>query len=176
MEKQSTEILAIPPLAWAAGIAILLFSLTGIAVLMGWIPNSIAVAGAAFEARSAPLRLPATSETRVAPDAPVRQAEAAPRRPAVSARPVPQRESIRATARCEDCGVIESIRVISAMNEGAGEATFPDGTYGTRISARQPKAYAVTVRLEDGTSRVFSETDASGWHAGDKVRIVNGAL
>jgi len=174
MEKQTTASLTIPPLAWAAGIAILLFSLTGIAILMGWIPASIEGTGTALEARSTPLRLPAPAETREPPAAPVRQAEAAPRRPAAPLRSAVPFAPVPPGARCEECGVIESIREIGATNDGAN--AYADGSYGTSKPARQAKAYAVTVRLEDGTSRVFSGTAPSDWHAGDRVRIVNGAI
>jgi outer membrane lipoprotein SlyB len=38
------------------------------------------------------------------------------------------------------------------------------------------KNYEITVRFEDGSSRVFSEPEATAWRAGDKVKVVNGVI
>ena len=38
------------------------------------------------------------------------------------------------------------------------------------------KSYEVTVRLNDGTSRVISEAGVPVWHTGDNVKIINGAI
>jgi len=35
------------------------------------------------------------------------------------------------------------------------------------------KSYAITVRFEDGTTRVFTEANAPAWRQGDKVRVIN---
>ena len=38
------------------------------------------------------------------------------------------------------------------------------------------KSYDVTVRMEDGSSRVLHETNPPAWRAGDRVKIVDGAI
>ena len=38
------------------------------------------------------------------------------------------------------------------------------------------KSYEVTVRLNDGSSRVISQASLPNWHTGDKVKIVNGVI
>lgn len=41
---------------------------------------------------------------------------------------------------------------------------------------KSTKSYAITVRLDNGSSRVVNEADEPRWHSGDKVRIVNGLI
>jgi outer membrane lipoprotein SlyB len=41
---------------------------------------------------------------------------------------------------------------------------------------KSTKSYEITVRFDDGTSRVITEANESTWRAGDKVKLVNGAL
>jgi outer membrane lipoprotein SlyB len=52
------------------------------------------------------------------------------------------------------------------------------GFAGNEVEKRvkSTKSYSITIRFEDGTSRVISEATAPAWHTGDKVRIVNGAI
>jgi outer membrane lipoprotein SlyB len=38
------------------------------------------------------------------------------------------------------------------------------------------KSYSITVRLNDGSSRVIHAATLPAWHTGDKVKIVNGAI
>jgi len=38
------------------------------------------------------------------------------------------------------------------------------------------KSYEVTVRLNDGSSRVISEASLPAWHIGDRVKVINGAI
>ena len=41
---------------------------------------------------------------------------------------------------------------------------------------KSTKSYAITVRFDDGTSRVINEANAPSWRAGDKVKVVNGVI
>jgi outer membrane lipoprotein SlyB len=52
------------------------------------------------------------------------------------------------------------------------------GFAGNEVEKRvkSTKSYAITIRMDDGTSRVINEAAAPTWHTGDKVRIVNGAI
>ena len=78
------------PLAWAAGIAVIVFCTAGIAAIMGWIPNSSSQTG--------------STEAAVAPE----KATAAVAAPAAK----PHKAYVRsentepAQSRCYDCGVI----------------------------------------------------------------------
>ena len=197
---------SIHPIAWAAGIAVIVFSAVGIGALMGWIPNSISGSGSrpAIEAQApvpvAPVVSP-SSVRHVAPPASVPPAPRAAETPRHA--PVP---SPVAAVRCADCGVIESISEVDTKGSGSGlgavGGAVVGGLHGSQIGGgkgkdvlaiagavgggfagnevekrvKATKSFAITIRLEDGTSRVVNETTAPAWRAGDKVRIVNGAI
>ena len=38
------------------------------------------------------------------------------------------------------------------------------------------KSYEITVRLEDGSSRVIHEASAPTWRTGDRVKVINGVI
>jgi outer membrane lipoprotein SlyB len=112
----------------------------------------------------------------------------------------------QAAARCAECGVIESVREIVAKGEGSGLGAvggaavggllgnqIGDGS-GRRIATvvgavggavaghqiekhvKSGTSYEITVRLEDGSSRVISQASAPTWRSGDRVKIVNGVI
>ena len=41
---------------------------------------------------------------------------------------------------------------------------------------RTTTSYEIRVRMEDGSSRSFSDSGQSGWRSGDRVKVVNGSL
>ena len=181
-------------LMWIAGIAVILFSGMGIAAIMGWIPTSMvrSVDGTAVTATdgrstnsAAPLAR-ANPATRIAPS---QVAERAPAR-----------------AQCADCGVVESTREVSAKGTGSGVGAVGGAVVGgllgnqvgsgrgntvaTAIGAvggavagnevekrvKATKSREVTVRLDDGSSRIVNEGSSSPWHTGDRVKIVSGEI
>ena len=181
-------------LIWVASIAVILFSGMGIAAIMGWIPTSMgrSVDGTAVTApdgrstnSAAPLAR-ANPATRIAPS---QVAERAPAR-----------------EQCADCGVVESTREVSAKGTGSGVGAVGGAVVGgllgnqvgsgrgntvaTAIGAvggavagnevekrvKATKSREVTVRLDDGSSRVVNEGSSSPWHTGDRVKIVSGEI
>lgn len=104
---------------------------------------------------------------------------------------------------CRDCGTVESIREVKQEAAGTGLGAIAGGvlggllgnqvgkgrghTVGAVVGAlggafaghevekqvRATQQYQVTVRLDDGSVRTFSETQAPVWHDGDRVRIAN---
>jgi outer membrane lipoprotein SlyB len=112
----------------------------------------------------------------------------------------------QAPAICRDCGTIESVREIAKEGEGSGLGAVAGGVIGGvlgnqvgngrgrdvatvagaiggafaghQIEKSQKKVvdYQITVRFEDGTSRVFHQDTAPAWRSGDRVRIENGVL
>lgn len=112
----------------------------------------------------------------------------------------------QAPAICRDCGTIESVREIAKEGEGSGLGAVAGGVLGGvlgnqvgngrgrdvatvagvlggafaghQIEKSQKKVveYQITVRLEDGNSRVFNQDTAPAWRSGDRVRIENGTL
>ena len=187
---------------WIAGIALTLFCAVGIAAVMGWIPNSMGGAGdkLAIEHKPAIERGSMNSAPRYATKAHSAAAsDPLPVAPAAQAQ-------IAASARCAECGVIESVRAVEAKGLGSGlgavGGAVVGGLLGNQVGAgrgqdvmtvvgavggavagnevekrvKSTNHYEITVRLNDGSSRVISETAQPVWHTGDKVRLVNGTI
>ncbi|MBI4756252.1 MAG: glycine zipper 2TM domain-containing protein [Betaproteobacteria bacterium] len=43
-------------------------------------------------------------------------------------------------------------------------------------SVRKTTRYEVTVRFEDGSTKVFSQDQQPTWRSGDRVKVTNGAI
>ena len=129
-------------------------------------------------------------ETRAAPERyePAPQAAAEPVRPA----PAPV---------CRDCGVIESIRELKQQGEGSGVGAVAGGVAGAVLGnqvgggrgrdlatvvgavggavaghqiekrVRTNSTYQITVRMDDGSIRTFTESAAPAWRTGERGRI-----
>ena len=217
MEASADTGKAIHPLAWVAGIAVIVFSAVGVGAMMGWIPSSIGGANdaAVLESKAAADSAPKAAArsapaTPSAPSAPAAKAA----RPMQQAAPAPQQVANQETRSvapqagitCAECGVIESVREIEAKGSGSGlgvvGGAVVGGLLGSQVGGgkgqdvmtvvgavgggfagnevekrvKSTKSYSTTVRLDDGTSRVFSDAAAPGWRVGEKVRIVNGVI
>jgi hypothetical protein len=61
-------------------------------------------------------------------------------------------------ATCAGCGVIESVREIDTRDEQAAEST---------------RGYEVTIRLQDGSMRVFNEATPRTWRSGTRIMVIN---
>ncbi len=175
-------------LFWIAGIAVTVFSVAGIAAIMGWIPTSTSSPG-----ESIAVTKQQTSPAKTANE----RAHTAPAQVAGNA-------SIK--AKCAECGVIESVREINTKGEGTGIGAVGGAVVGgvlghqvgggrgqdiaTVVGAvggavagnevekrvKSSKSYDITVRFEDGSSRVINEANAPSWRTGDRVKVVNGAI
>ena len=169
------------PLVWTAGIAVIVFCLAGIAAVFGWIPGSLGgvTDGAAVSATGKPLATVAKT--------------------AVGKTPVP-------AAICVHCGVIVSIEEVVAKGEGSGMGAVGGavvgGLLGHQVGGGSGKQIAtvvgavggavagnevekrmgstkkqeITVKLDDGSSTVISDSGPAVWHTGDHVKIIDGAL
>jgi outer membrane lipoprotein SlyB len=42
--------------------------------------------------------------------------------------------------------------------------------------ARSTKSYEITVRFDDGSSRVINDANPPTWRTGDKVKVINGVI
>ena len=170
-----------PPLIWIAGIAVILFSIVGIAAFMGWIPNSIGNPGDQTE--------PSRTISQKAHKAPTHVAS-----------------NTRAKATCAECGVVQSTREVVKHGDGGAigivggavvggllgnqvgggrgkDIATVAGAVGGAVAGNEiekrvdtTKHYEIIVRFDDGTTRVFTETNPTAWRAGDHVKIVNGAI
>jgi outer membrane lipoprotein SlyB len=176
------------PLMWIASIAVTVFSALGIAALMGWLPTSI---GSSNDSAVAPkvVVAPAHPDTRKSHTAPPRLASNSP---------------IKST--CIDCGVIESTREIDKHGAGSGlgvvGGAVVGGVLGHQVGGgrgqdvatvagavggafagneiekriKSTKSYDITVRFDDGSSRVINEANTPTWVPGDKVKVIDGVI
>jgi hypothetical protein len=76
---------------------------------------------------------------------------------------------------CPVCGVVEAvrpyeIRATSATAPGADARASADANLVPRT------AYRVTVRMEDGSYRTLSQPEPPAFKAGERVRVVDGAV
>jgi len=163
------------PLMLIAAIAVIVFSVVGIATMMGWLPNVESKTDPA--AKSAPATKSSASGTN---------------RPRVA---------YSGTGACPDCGVVESIRAVESKGKGTGlgmlggavvggilgnqvgrgdgrtAATVVGagaGAYaGNEIEKNTSKtvAYQVRVRMNDGTYRTVRESAQPALAVGQKVRV-----
>ena len=81
--------------------------------------------------------------------------EKLPQTPAVSLSPSSAGEA-RVKARCDECGVIDSMRRVAA-------AGF------------SPGFYEITVRLGDGSIHVLSDASPANWRPGERIILIGGA-
>ncbi|MFZ2855250.1 MAG: hypothetical protein WAZ34_14230 [Rhodocyclaceae bacterium] len=78
--------------------------------------------------------------------------------------PIASESEARSRTRCSACGVVESARRIGQQNRPAHDG--PSGN-----AAR----YEITIRMRDGTSRVFIDTNPTNWQVGERVSLIGGA-
>ena len=109
-------------------------------------------------------------------------------------------------AACRDCGVVESVREVRQEGEGSGLGAIGGAVVGGLIgnqvgggrgktvgavvgavggayggneaekALRAKKRYDITVRFDDGNTRVFSDSNPPPLQRGDRVRMMNGQL
>lgn len=107
---------------------------------------------------------------------------------------------------CSNCGTIESVHAVQqqAQPNGIGvvAGAVLGGILGNQVGGgdgrklatvagavgggfagnevekrtRTTTSYEIRVRMEDGSSRSFSDSGQSGWRSGDRVKVVNGSL
>jgi outer membrane lipoprotein SlyB len=193
------------PLMWVVGVAIVLFCAAGIAAIMGWIPTSMGGSGddAAFgklqEPRTGTAK-PAAANARTAEVPPGKLAAK------VRTNQVQAPGNAPAKPKCAECGVIESTREVATQGEGSGlgavGGAVVGGLLGSQVGGgrgqdiatvvgavggavagnavekrvKSTSGYEVTVRLEDGSTRVIPFASAPAWRTGDPVKVVDGAI
>jgi hypothetical protein len=78
-----------------------------------------------------------------------------------------------AKARCVECGVIVSKREIdTASGEVSPKSSVNSDPNSSRNSSLR---YEFTVRMGDGSSRVFDDVSPANWRDGERVTIIGGA-
>jgi outer membrane lipoprotein SlyB len=166
------------PLMLIAAIAVIVFSVVGIATMMGWMPSVASKgepqpkSGSASNGSTA-MPAPATNRPRV----------------------------VSSGAVCQDCGVIESIRSVESPGEGSAIGAIGGavvgGILGNQVGRGSGRTaatvvgagagayagheieknvtkkahYQVRVRMSDGTYRTFHQSAQPALAIGQKVRV-----
>ena len=176
-----------------AAVAVVIFSATGTAAILGWLPASSARTNEYAAVATAPEEAAVITEAE-----PVAEPKSKPAPVQVAAAPV---EPV-----CDACGVVESVHEIKERGDGSGigavggavmgglignqfgggsgkKITTVAGAVGGAFAGHQiekevkaTKSYEITVRLDDGSTEVVNTSAASSWQTGDKVKIVNGQI
>jgi len=191
------------PLVATAAVAVIVLSAVGVAAFTGLLPGSRGAPepSAAPAQASAPTSTAEAHKTKPV-HKPVRHA-AAPKRAEPAARPP---TVAAAKPPCADCGVIEAVREVEVRGKNTGVGAVAGGVVGAvaghemgggnaktlmgvigavggaiagneiEKKQRTTKQWQVTLRLEDGSTKVVTLAQPPPWRAGDHVRLVNGAI
>ena len=136
------------------GSAVILLGTFGIAAVTAWMLTSTGEAGVIFALDK--LRAPVDPETHIPP--------------------ARTKGDIHRKVKCDECGVVESTLEVEQLGEGIDLATAGGGMVGSwnGISGKPTKSYEVTIRMKDGSSRVFIDTTPVNWRPGQRVIVIGG--
>lgn len=169
------------PVMLIAAIAVIVFSVVGIATMLGWLPSAISKndPSARIEPAARKGALPGASRPRAQANAPV---------------------------NCSDCGVIESIRAVEVKGEGTGLGAVTGGVVGGILgnqvgggsgrtamtvagagagayagheiekNMNRSTRYQTRVRMNDGSYRTFYEAAPPAYAVGQKVRATGSGI
>lgn len=173
------------PLVAIASIALIIFSVVGVAAMFGKIPGAESRPGEPFA------QSPATASGAI--------------RPADYPAPV-ENQRAQAPVPCTDCGMIESIRLSEVKGQASGVGAVAGGVAGGLIgnqighgtgrtvatiagaaggayaghtiekNVKKHTVYRVTLRMDDGSLRTVSQREAPAYAVGDRVRLANGRI
>lgn len=178
------------PLMVIAAVAVIIFSVAGIATMMGWLPtvHSQGDSSAQYE----------DSASQAEPRARGPEPQARTGSKAGYAQP---RTTSSAPAACSDCGVVESIRTVETKGQGSGIGAIGGavvgGILGNQVgrgsgrtaatvvgagagayagneiekTSKNSVSYQVRVRMSDGSIRTLYERSQPALSVGQKVRV-----
>jgi hypothetical protein len=143
------------------GIPAIFIGTSGFATMKAWMPTATHAArgAASVEKLKAPT---ATSVAVAAPTPPVR----AERR----------QRARHVRAKCAECGTVDSTRQIEKVSTETDTGIVGWATWRGRseTAEQSAKSYEVTIRMNDGSSRVLTDTSAANWQPGKRVVLIGG--
>lgn len=171
------------PLLAAAAASVVTFAGIGVAAITGHLSmNPVGTPPVAKVADDTPAPPPVVQS----------RPKASSGRSSTAAKPIDFRPGTRIAARrtkCDDCGVVDSIRAREVegsglmrptLHRGSSEQAQPPAGIGyaalNRAADRVSVNFVVTVRMEDGTVRTIYENQRPPFRIGERVRLVNGAV
>ncbi len=194
----------INPLIAIAAASVILFSIVGVGVMTGLIPNSFSKDKASTVETVA--SKPAASNIKPKSDASRATTQKAPEKRPIQIASAPQEQAKAPAPICTTCGVISSVNAVAQKGEGSGLGAVAGGVVGGLLgnqvgggtgkkiatvagvaggayaghqiekNVKSSTSYDVKVRMEDGTTRTFTYESQPNFQVGSKVRVVNGAL
>lgn len=191
------------PLLAIAALAVIVFSIVGVAAMFGRIPGAESRPGEPLAQNAVPnSTYPSTSYPSASRPIPAERPGSAARSQAQAQAPAPA----PAPMQCMDCGVIESIRVAQVEGHGSGAGAVAGGVVGGLLgnqigrgngrtvatiagaaggayagnaiekNMKKHTVYRVTLRMDDGRQRTLSLREAPAYAVGDRVRVENGRI
>jgi outer membrane lipoprotein SlyB len=191
------------PLMVVATIAIILLCGLSAAALLGWLPSST---GRNADAVPPGADQPVVADAAPGKTAPAKIDPPAVTTRRAQPAPSVQKVAVATQAVCHSCGVVDAVNPIEQRGEGGAMGTaggaIVGGLLGNQVGSgngrklatvagaiggamagnqiegnmKSTRSYDIVVRLNDGSSRTFHQSEQPGWRAGDRVRVVNGAL
>jgi outer membrane lipoprotein SlyB len=109
-------------------------------------------------------------------------------------------------AVCRECAVVEDVRTVEKAGQGSGVGAVGGavvgGVLGHQVGSgrgkdlatilgalggafggnevektvKKEKEYQIVVRYDDGSKGTFTQATQPGWHKGDRVKVINGAI
>lgn len=156
--------------------------------------------------KTPPPRHRKTARMKAKPEVPVSQAALPPFGSGVPPDYVPSPGEASVPPPCADCGVIADVRQVTHEGQGSGVGAVVGGVVGGALannigrgngrtlatlagalgggllgntiekSRNQTVSYQVTVRMEDGTTRLIDADTLPPWRIGDQVKLVGGVI
>ena len=193
------------PLLTVAAISVIVLSAVGVAALTGMIPASRSQNALELPKEVAQPIEPAITHAPARKPVVRRTAPLPVESPQLVEAPQPQVvQPAKPVLPVGDVGVVESVREVKEPGEAKGVGAIAGGVVGgvlgnklgkgkalgTLLGAaggafaghqaekhvRADKHWEIAVRLDDGSQRALTSDAEPAWHAGDRVRIVDGKL
>ena len=82
------------------------------------------------------------------------------------------------TYRCAECGTVVSVRELVAPESAKGAAAGSSGLIVARprgIDGKPMRSAEITIRLQDGSTRVITDAHPAKWRQGHRVKVIAGA-
>ncbi len=191
------------PLVATAAVAVIVLAGVGIAAFTGVLPGSKGASEPTTAPAPETAPAPAANAPEAKPERKTVRHATAPKRAELPAKPA---QVAAAKPACADCGVIEGVREVEVKGKGTGLGVVAGGVAGALVGhelgggnaktlmgvvgavggavagnevekrARATKQWEVTVRLEDGSTRVVTLAQQPPLRAGEHVRLAGNVI
>lgn len=192
----------VSPIVAIAAVSVIIFSAVGIGVMTGFIPSSFSKSAEQPPATEQPTTAAATQAVTNAQPGATSARATADETPRVAAAESPK----PALRICADCGKVTTINIVEQQGEGTGLGAVAGGVVGGVLgnqigrgtgrklatvagaaggayvghqaekSIKTTKRWDVAVRMENGSTRMFSFDQEPAFRVGDSVRLRDGGL